>query len=271
MKTGKKLKLFSFLFFFLFLISLVYSAPPVTTVQQFTEGYVIEESPHYYLKLNQDYQYNFFVYNQSNGVLMDNSTLNCTFFLANSSGEVILQQEVNYFSDGHWGIDILGGNFSFTGFYPYGVNCQDGFGGSLAGMFEVTQTGVALQEGTSGIYISILFILVIFLIIVMASFVMFDNLLNRVGMIGLSYLFLLAVSFISWNMAKDFLTSAPFIAEMFWIIFLILIISAFPLLIGGFVWYLLMLWKIKEIQDLMTKGIDYDEAEHRVNRRRRKR
>lgn len=135
---------FNYLLTFLLLLlcfNFVSSAPPVTTVQEFPEGYKIVENPHAYLKLNQDYQYNFFVYNASTGLLLDNSTITCNFFLANSSGEVVFSKEADYFADGHWGIDILGGNFSNTGRYAYGVSCQDGQGGSLAGIFEVTHSG----------------------------------------------------------------------------------------------------------------------------------
>lgn len=128
-------------FVLIFLVSLVSSAPPVTTVQEFPEGYVIVESSHEYLKQNQDYQYNFFVYNKSSGILIDNDSMTCNFFLANSSGEVIFSQEVIYFPDGHWDIDILGGNFSNIGSYPYGVSCQDSSGGALAGILEVNLKG----------------------------------------------------------------------------------------------------------------------------------
>lgn len=129
------------IFGIMFLISLnfVSSVPPVTTVQEFPEGYTIVENPHLYLVQNQDYQYNFFVYNSSTGILLDNSSLTCNFFLANKTGEIIFNGNPKYFSDGHWGIDILGGNFSYTGTHPYGLSCQDGFGGALAGDFEIIE------------------------------------------------------------------------------------------------------------------------------------
>jgi len=134
-------KLLVVLFLGIFLMSFMFAQPPFTQVQQFPQGYIIVESQHEYLKQNQDYQYNFFVYNSSNGVLMDDTHMNCTFFLADSSGEVIFSSEVDYFPDGHWGIDIEGANFSEIGYYPYGVSCQDKFGGALAGIFEVTSSG----------------------------------------------------------------------------------------------------------------------------------
>ena len=141
-------KTLSFLLIFLFSIISVSSAPPVTTVQSFPDGYVIVESHPLILKQNQDFQYNFFVYNTSNGVLLNNASMICNFFLADSSGQVIFSEGVPYFSDGHWGIDILGGNFSSQGEYPYGVSCQGGSGGALAGVFQVTPSGQSGNENT---------------------------------------------------------------------------------------------------------------------------
>jgi hypothetical protein len=137
--------------------------------------------------------------------------------------------------------------------------------------FEVTPNGESITTGKALFYIGLISILIIFLVLSMTSFVRFENLLNRVSMIGLSYLLLIAITFVGWNMAKDFVTSSPFIIEMLWIIFLVLMIGAFPLLIGAFAWYVMMLFKIKEIQDLMNKGFSFDDAETRVKNRRKRR
>jgi len=97
-------------------------------------------------------------------------------------------------------------------------------------------------------------------------FINFNNLLNRVGMIGIGYLLLIAITFISWQMASDFLLSAQFLVSMLRILFIVLMVGAFPLLIGAFAWYVLMLFKIKEIERLMGKGFSEQEARRRTSR-----
>lgn len=134
--------------------------------------------------------------------------------------------------------------------------------------FKITPNGEEITEGKAIFYIGLLITLIFFLILSIYSFVRFDNLLCRVGMLGLSYLLLIAITFIGWNMASDFLTSSPFLIAMLRIFFWVLIVGLFPLLIGGFAYYLLMLFKIKEIERLLQKGIPYDEAEERYRRRR---
>lgn len=163
---------------------------------------------------------------------------------------------------------ILSGNLSETGDTCFNIECSDGVSKTTGQRcYTLTPNGEEATIGKAVFYIGLVSILIIFLIICLVSFVKFDNLLNRVGMIGLGYLFLIAITFIGWNMAQDFLTSSPFLIEMMRIIFFVLIVGAFPLLIGAFAWYLLMLFKIKEIQNLMDKGMSFDEAERRQGRK----
>ncbi len=86
---------------------------------------------------------------------------------------------------------------------------------------------------------------------------------------GFAYLLLISITFIAWNMAKDFLTSSPFLIEMMRIVFFILLAGAFPLLVGMFAYYLILVFKIKEIERLMSKGFSYDEAERRTGKKYR--
>jgi hypothetical protein len=161
-------------------------------------------------------------------------------------------------------------SFNQTGMHRVQMFCYDGtYSFSDEGYYDVTPNGQTATIGTGVFYIGLLVILVIFLIGCVVFFMNFDNLLARVGMIGLGYLLLIAISFVAWNMAKDFLTSSPFLIEMFWVIFLVLIIGLFPLLIGGFAWYLIMLFQIKEINNLMEHGMDEQEAHERVKRKKK--
>lgn len=136
--------------------------------------------------------------------------------------------------------------------------------------FEVSPNGEQATSGKAIFYIGLLFVVIVFLVLCVLSFAHFDNLLNRVGMLGLGYLILVAISFIAWNMSQDFLTSSPFIISMFQIIFYVLMFSALPLILGSFAWYFIMLFQIKEIQKMMDKGMPEEEAERRVKGRKHK-
>jgi hypothetical protein len=169
------------LFLFLFSISFISAQPPGTTTIYFESGYTILNNPQYILEQNQPHQVNFFVYNTSNGYLITNNTVNCTFFLADNKGEVVFSGDVDYFTDGHWGIDVSEGNFSRIGEYGYGISCQDGgFGGALSGLFEVTPSG---SEQNPNFFYLIYIIIFVFLGL---GFYLQDNTFLRLASVMLS-------------------------------------------------------------------------------------
>jgi len=157
-KTNNLFRFFSIFFIFLFLFSFTSAVPPVTQIQEFSEGFVIEPSPTIYIEQNQDYTINFFLYNISNGVVIDNKSVSCEFYLADNQGTLIHSSNVDYTT--YWNKNIAGGNFSELGHYPYGIHCNSSsLGGSYIEYFEVTPSG---QGGNSNIVFFIFVILLIY-------------------------------------------------------------------------------------------------------------
>jgi len=178
-RKGISLLLF---FIFLFFISLVGAIPPVTNFY-FENGLTIVSSPQIYLQQSQDFQINFFVYNQSNGAVMDNSTINCTYYLADNFGEVLYFSDVPYLPDGYWGLNLTGGNFSELVEYNYGIKCEGaGQGGTTVGVFYVTPTGLG---SNLGFYI---IVLILSLGIIIFGVVRNDSVVGLLGSFGLYFL-----------------------------------------------------------------------------------
>lgn len=160
-----------------------------------------------------------------------------------------------------WADTTLTGNYFYTvcGDKDGSLTCEDI-------SFEITPTGTELTAGASYVYIGLLIVLVIFLGLCASMFMKNNNLLAKVGSLGMGYLILIAITFIAWNMAEDFLVLS-FTTDMFRILFFVLIIGAFPLLIGAFAYYLIMVFRIKEIENLMKHGFSEEEAGERVRRK----
>jgi hypothetical protein len=135
-----------FLFLFLFSLNFIIAAPPVTQIQNFEDGYVIEASPIETLGQNEDYLLNFFVYHIANGTRVDNSSTLCSMYLVDNSGDLLFESNVLYNGE-YWNISIAGGNFSEIDILPYGIFCNSSYlGGSKVGYFEVTPSGVSGTE-----------------------------------------------------------------------------------------------------------------------------
>ena len=130
------------MFLLLLVIPLVSAVPPVTQTQQFTTGLIIESTPQTYLTQNENFTFNYFVYNISNGAIIDDTYTTCMFFMADAQGNLIYSSNSTYSE--YWFNYLNGSVLSETGYYPYGYSCQDdniNVGGAGVGMFEVSKTG----------------------------------------------------------------------------------------------------------------------------------
>jgi len=168
--SGRKfLPLFLFVFVILSL-TFVSAAPPVTEIQQFSEGYEIRSPKTVDLKQYQDYEFEFHVHNISNGVAVTDKVI-CYFHLYNSSGmhqwedtDAIVSHDFDY------SFFVDGGNFSELGEgYWYNIYCETPFpktgtvywGGHDAELLNITPIG---YEGKS---------FTLFLILLIISFALF--------------------------------------------------------------------------------------------------
>lgn len=262
---NKNISLLLCMVFLFAFIPFVQSAPPVTSVQQFTEGLYLKYPSDQIIKQNMPYEFEVHVYNISNGMPITTG-ITCYFHLYNSTGKH--QLELTDSTPSHvfdYSFNVLAGNFTEVGDYYYIVQCNStSLGGFIEVAIEVTPNGLETSTGGAIIEVSLILVLLILLMSCVFIFMETDNLLARVGTLGFGYLLLIAITFISWNMASDFLLSAPFIAEMFRILFFVFVVGAFPLLIGAFAYYLIMIFKIKEIQRLMDHGMSENDAQRRV-------
>jgi len=242
----------SLFIFFSLAISLNLVAGKSTNLNSFdfSSGYIIIESPQENLKQLTDYQYNFFLYNDSDGILLDNSSIYCTFYLANKTGGVILFQNATYFSDDHWGIDINKNNFSDLGAYAYGVSCQNvNFGGALSGFFDVTREGNAPITEAQGIIIgiSIFSIMLIGLFFIVLSLGI-KNPVVKIVMLGFAAIFLIIIMLYTSVIIDQTLGSYNDLVSgygifLFVMRFVLLIATLTIIIFAGLIG--LRLWKIK--------------------------
>jgi len=175
-----------------------------TKTQQFSTGYLIEDNPQYILKQNQNYQVNFFVYNISNGVSIAPVNAVCYFYLANNSGNVLIYTNTTYNTDGHWETTIGAGNLSELGYYGYGIKCQgSNLGGAIAGVYEVTSTGMTQPEGASfiltGLFLLTFGVSVFFLIL----FLKIDSPPVKLFFLLLSFIFLIGSLLVAISVSSN--------------------------------------------------------------------
>lgn len=160
----------------LIMLPLVSAAPPVTTVVSSTEGLVIYYPHSPFIKINTSEYVRFWVFNQTDGVLMSSSAINCTFDLFDGSGKnifKIMSPDIGYGGLGSqacsscFNINITNSNFTKLGYYPYLIFCNTNpaypvkLGGSERDLYQVTYRGLDLAGDNMVIFFNFIFLFAI--------------------------------------------------------------------------------------------------------------
>jgi len=151
------------------MFSFVNAQPPVTTAQNFPEGFLIADANTNYIKIDAAYTHHWFLYNASNGYRVDNSTVVCMFFMADNVGELLYGDNATYNNEGYWSVTIPSAIINESKIYYFGISCQDGgIGGSLDGAWEATIDGE--EKSLENLYANILLLIFIVAIILIIGY-----------------------------------------------------------------------------------------------------
>lgn len=137
-----------------------------------TDGYEIKYPNIFTFKQNSYFDFNFHVFNLTNGVPINNATVQCNFHLYNQTGDHIYTTDrvphdpvTEHGVVNEWVVRMNGANFSNTGQYSYIIQCNDSVRGGFVNVpILITKTGVELTTQEAIIY-SILLLGIILILI----------------------------------------------------------------------------------------------------------
>lgn len=132
------------------------------------------------------------------------------------------------------------------------------------GQIVITPNGEVPTEANAIFYIGLLALIVVGFVLIVYFGVTTENIIVKTFAVGFGHLFLIAITFLSWQMAADFLTSSPFLVSFLYYLFLVVMIAFFPMLIILFAYGVYMALTIKEIKDMVERGIPESEAAERM-------
>lgn len=246
-------------------IQLISAAPPVTTVSYFTEGYVIKAPQVTVLEQNSPFEFEVHVFNISNGAAKI-SGIGCYFHLYNSTGKHVYEAyDATPSHNFDYSFDVSGTNFSKLGYMNYIIQCNGSvLGGYIAQELLITPNGDEITTGKAIIDLCFLILLLFIFALFVLIFIKSKNIALSVGMFGGMYLLAVIITFTAWNVADNYVTAATFLTAIFRWAFIILMLSALPLLIFAFIYYLFAFRRIKELRRLFDKGFSWEEANRRV-------
>lgn len=138
-----KFLLAEMLIIFIFSLAFISAVPPITTIQQFTEGYTVQIPQDNILKVGQDYNFEFHVFNISNGVPKI-SGISCDFHLFDSFGNhkfTGTDSTVDIYRD--YSFNLTRGNFSSAENIYYFIRCNSSsLGGFAESILYITDSGI---------------------------------------------------------------------------------------------------------------------------------
>lgn len=159
-----------FILLFLVLCSFCYAAPPAKFISASDSGYVIESPIYDSIAVNNEFDFNIHLFNASNGVPIDNTSVICVLHIYNQSGDHVFGSimshdlSTEHFVSNEWVSRLNSSVFKSRGEYNSVVQCNSstnnrgGYSkqnfGVMNNIFDVS------NDNTAGISIT-LFILMI--------------------------------------------------------------------------------------------------------------
>ena len=200
--------------------------------------------------------------NNDNSLCVDST--NCTITILHPNNTILIDGANMTYNTNYFNYTVDGSETNDLGDYVTSVSCIGTTNGFTSFYFKVTPNGEELTTGTSLFYLGTFLVLGLLLGILIKNFVDNNNIKVKFALLQFSYLTSIGISFIAWDLTKNFLWNAPFITSFFRILWWVLISGFFPFLILSCIWLIYMLISIKEIQSMVERGIPETEA---LNRR----
>ena len=145
-----------------------------------------------------------------------------------------------------------------------GVGNLDGINQTWTYDYYITPNGESTDTGTSLTYLSLLGLLIVLLGICVLFFLDIPNPLMKVTMVGVGYLLLISIFFVSWQMSLSLLGSADFLSTFLKLMFYITMWGALPILLGFLAWWFIQIIRLKEIRELMERGLPEQDARQKL-------
>lgn len=241
-------------------LNFISAVPPVTTVSQFSEGFVVEYPAMEYLKQGTDFDFHFHVFNISNGVNL-NSGITCFMHIYNSSGNHIYEGFDNVTSHTFDYSFKPNGLFNEPGLFYYIVQCNNSaLGGYTEHAFEVIPTGNSFDISNAVLYGFILALIGMFLFFSINGIKKSTNGSWLIAYICLTYILLYLLVGFLYLMSKYYLFTTPIFESIFYISWFVMGIGFLPFVIVLTLYILGQEAKAVLKKDYMSQGYNEDEA-----------
>lgn len=262
-----------FLILTLTLITFVSAIPPVQTNTIIDKGITIEVPIVETLKQNTNYRFGIHAHNSTNGLVLDNNTIDfCSLHIYNSTGNHLVSENMTFELPYDFELNVDGNNFSSAGMYAVLFYCEvtGEIGGFFEYGFEVTSTGTELNISRAIIFVALLGIMIFLFLITLGAMQLLpsenergeegelmgiSNLKYFRSLLGaLTYIWVMLIFFLSSNIALAYLGTEMF-GNLLFMVYRLMLIFVLPFLVFYFMYLFARVLQDKEFKRLMDAGI----------------
>lgn len=189
----------------------------------------------------------------------------CVGTVINPEGDALINNQAMTQNGAVFDLNLSANQTTINGEYQFNVACSDtGKSSSKNLIFFITPNGEIPTTSKGLIYIGLLSVFILFFSMGLYAGKEAQSIVGKSAFFLTSYLILIGITFLAWNLSLDYLTSAPFMASFFRIFWLFLMYAFFPLLLILTFYTMWMMKKIDVIQNMIDKGMPIDEAYERT-------
>jgi len=244
----------------LMILPLVSSVPPITTEFIGTEGFEVLANVQDYYKINEGAEVHIFVFNKSNGAIMNGSLVSCAVELTNHNGTVVLEG-VATASDDHFHMSRPPNIVDTAEIYGLTIVCNDSvMAGYKTAFFEANTYGVGLTESSSlNFNFAMIFLMILFLSALIGTFKI-EHYVGKFVCYWISHILFVVGTFSVWQFNDGFNLAYVGLAGIFKVLFYVSTIAVFPMVILSLAWIFWIHTVTDEMKGMMEKGMTSEEA-----------
>lgn len=255
------------------LSGIVTAASPFAQQTSFSNGFNIKIPEKEIFKIGEGYNFQFHIYNISNGVPIY-SGAGCYFHLYNQTGGhqyIKYQNQTESIFD--YDFPVAGSNFSALGTYYYNVQCNNTVLGGYAGEYiYVTAQGVPYSTAHGLLYVSMFVLLIglfIFIIFFMFS-IDANNYTNgdgkviainwkkylKIFLFAIAYVTFIAISYFAWNISYGILEFTE-MENFFKFIFRTSFVLIYPMIVVIIIISVAQFIKDKKVEEFIKRNLSF--------------
>lgn len=243
----------------IFLMAIGFGSSAIVQTTQGADTLFIEYQKISYFEINQPFQVNAHVFNQT-GYPLGNDTTSCYFQAYNKNGTHAIETNMIYSAPFDFQYTIPAEAFT-GGRATWLITCNtSNAGGFASGDAYITESGIEMTEGRSLLAIGMMGILVFLLFISLYALFNVEDYKGKFALYWSSHILMILICFAGWQIGVEGVLDGLALTGIFRVLFWIFTVAVLPMIILSGAWIFWIHTFNEHFENLIDKGEDTETA-----------